>query len=123
MLEDGPLLAQWRPSYTRALPLQSGLAIVGGLAGLITGYLSRDWLWAAGGLAMLANWPFTLLCIMPTNNRLKAIETAGPESRDLLVKWGKLHGVRSAFGTIATLLFAAAYLQTTQSRPPDFLGV
>ena len=32
-LADGPLLAQWQPSYKRALPIQSGLAIAGGAAG------------------------------------------------------------------------------------------
>ena len=29
-LPDGPLLAQWQPSYRRALPIQSGLAVAGG---------------------------------------------------------------------------------------------
>ena len=37
-LEDGPLLAQWQPSYSRALPIQSGLAIVGGGCGLAAWY-------------------------------------------------------------------------------------
>jgi len=42
-LADGPLLAQWQPSYKRALPIQSGLAIAGGVAGLIVGYNLADW--------------------------------------------------------------------------------
>lgn len=33
-LADGPLLAQWQPSYKRAQPIQSGLAVAGGVAGL-----------------------------------------------------------------------------------------
>jgi hypothetical protein len=44
-LADGPLLAQWQPSYKRALPIQSGLAVSGGLVGLTVGYLSADWRW------------------------------------------------------------------------------
>jgi hypothetical protein len=36
-LADGPLLAQWQPSYKRALPIQSGLAIAGGVGGLMRG--------------------------------------------------------------------------------------
>lgn len=117
-LDDASLLGQWKPSYARALPIQSALAVAGGVLGLIAWYLSKDWRWAAGGLAMLANWPFTIFWIMPTNNRLKAIpsEAAGPESRKLLLRWGRLHSVRSVLGAIATLLFvlaAGARLQTT----------
>ena len=117
-LNDAPLLAQWKPSYARALPIQSGLAVLSGVLGLVAWYFLRDWQWLVGSLVMLANWPFTLLRIMPTNNRLKAIQPgeAGPESRKLLLAWGKLHDVRSILGAVATALFAVAFavgLQTT----------
>lgn len=116
-LDDGPLLAQWKPSYGRALPWQSGLAILGGGLGIAAWYLFRDWLWIAGSVAMLANWPFTLLAIMPTNNRLKAIDTAaaGPESRGLLLAWGRLHSVRSLLGAAATALFTLALCECLQT--------
>ena len=109
-LADGPLLAQWQPSYKRALPIQSGLAIAGGVAGLIVGYGSADWRWVAGSMVLLANWPFTLVVIMPVNKQLmaKPVSEAGAESRAMLVRWGKLHDVRSALGAAATLLFAWA---------------
>ena len=107
-LDDAPLLAQWQPSYDKALPIQSGLAMAGGVAGIAAWYLSGDWRWIAGSVVLLANWPFTLLAIMPTNNRLKAIrpDQAGPKSRALLVSWGQLHKVRSVLGLASTLLFA-----------------
>ena len=52
---------------------------------------------------LLANWPFTLLAIMPTNKRLDtiALADAGVESRTLLVKWGELHAIRSTLGIAA----------------------
>jgi hypothetical protein len=108
-LADGPLLAQWQPSYKRALPIQSGLAVAGGV-GLIVGYLSADWRWFAGSILLLANWPFTLLVIMPVNKRLMAMQEreAGAGSRAMLVQWGKLHNVRSALGAATMLLFAWA---------------
>ena len=57
-----------------------------------------------------ANWPYTLLGIMPTNNRLKAIayDAAGSTSRTLIETWGRLHAVRTILGIAATL----AYLWT-----------
>lgn len=110
VLDDAPLLQQWQPSYKRALPIQSGLAVIGGVAAIAAAYLSSDWRWIAGSLALLGNWPFTLLIIMPVNKRLMKMDQhqAGAESRTMLVQWGKLHNVRSALGTIAVLLFAWA---------------
>ena len=110
VLEDAPLLAQWQPSYNRALPIQSGLAIAGGTAGIGAWYLSGDLIWVSGSLILLANWPFTLLAIMPTNRQLKAVEPdkAGPMTRALLLSWGKLHNVRSVLGAVATVIFAWA---------------
>lgn len=110
VLADGPQLAQWQPSYDRALPIQSGLAIVGGAAGIAAWYVSGGWMWIAGSVALLANWPFTLLVIFPVNKRLHAIrpDQAGAESRQLLHRWGRLHAVRSGLGAVAVLAFASA---------------
>ena len=107
-LDDAALLAQWQPSYKRALPIQAGLAVFGGVAGLVVWNQFGRWQWLVGSIALLANWPFTLFVIMPTNKRLLAMasEHAGAESRKLLLRWGSLHGVRSALGTVAVLLFA-----------------
>jgi len=107
-LADAPLLAQWQPSYKRALPIQAGLAVAGGIAGLAVWYVTRDWQWLAGSIVLLSNWPFTLLVIMPTNKRLLAmpVREAGVESRSLLGRWGDLHNVRSVLGSVSALLFA-----------------
>ncbi|HEX8586290.1 MAG TPA: DUF1772 domain-containing protein [Allosphingosinicella sp.] len=106
-LEDRPLLAQWQPSYKRALPLQSGLAVVGGVAGLWAWFSLSEWQWLAGSITLLANWPFTLIVIMPVNKRLMAMEQreAGLDSRNMLLRWGNLHNVRSGLGSLSMLLF------------------
>jgi hypothetical protein len=106
-IADGPLLAQWKLSYKRALPLQAGLAVLGGVAGLAAGVMLKDWRWLFGGVVLLANWPVTLVAIMPVNKALMATppDGAGPQSRAMLERWGRLHDVRSALGTIAVLLF------------------
>jgi hypothetical protein len=60
-LDDKSLLAQWKPSYVRGAAMQASLAVASG----------RRWIVGAG--LILANWPYTLLAILPTNNTLEAI--------------------------------------------------
>ena len=114
LLDDTPLLEQWQPSYAKALPIQSSLAILGGVCGLAAWYFSGQWLWIAGSVALLANWPFTIIAIMPTNKRLQAIRPAqaDPATRILLLSWGRLHDFRSLLGLGSTLLFAIAMMAT-----------
>ena len=106
-LDDKSLLAQWKPSYARGLPMQSGLAAVSGILGFVAAWQTKDWRWIVGAVLILANWPFTLLGIMPTNNRLKAIgnEQANSTSRAMIEAWGRLHAVRTGFGMGATLAY------------------
>ena len=86
------------------------LAILGCLLGLIAWWQTGQWLWIIGALLMIANWPWTVLGIMPTNNELTAIDPkdAGPSSRALIEKRGWLHGCRSVLGALATLVFLGA---------------
>ena len=106
-LDDRSLLRQWKPSYAAGYTMQAGLVIVSGVFGLITAWMNMDWRWIAGSVLILANWPFTLLVIMPTNHKLKAIaeHEAGPISRAMLVTWGRLHAVRTTLGVVATAVF------------------
>ena len=109
-LDDCGLLVEWKPSYKRGFAMQASLAIAGCLLGLIAWWHSGQWLWLVGAALIIANWPYTLLGIMPTNNRLMAIDPkdGGPVSRALVRKWGWLHGCRSALGGLSTVAFLAA---------------
>ena len=103
-------LTQWKPAYKSGFATQASLAIISGAFGIITAMVSFNWLWVLGAVVILANWPFTLLFIMPTNKTLMAtdIDQADEETRQLLRKWARLHGVRSSLGGIATVLFIFA---------------
>jgi hypothetical protein len=45
--------------------------------------------------------------LLPTNRALHAtaIDSAGPETRRLIEKWGRLHAARTAFGMAGTFAF------------------
>lgn len=106
-LDDKAALQQWKPSYHRGFLMQASLAFVGFLAGAAAWMQDGNWGWLAGALLLLANWPFTLLAIMPTNKALGDIEAseAGASSRALIVHWGHLHAVRTLLGAASTLVF------------------
>jgi Domain of unknown function (DUF1772) len=106
-LDDRALLKQWKPSYDSGRQMQATGAVISGVLGLIAAWLTKDWRWIVGAVLILANWPYTLIGIMPTNRALKAIDEqdAGAQSRALIVKWGSLHAVRTALGIAATLAY------------------
>lgn len=106
-LDDRALLAEWKPSYERGLMMQASLAIIGFVLGILEWLVSGNLSWLLGALVLVANWPFTLMVIMPVNKELKAtpIENANAATRVLLEKWGRLHGVRSVLGAISVGLF------------------
>jgi len=106
-LGDEALLSEWKSAYTHGLTMQAPLALVGSLLGLLACWQTQDWLWFFGAAVLVANWPYTLFAIVPTNNLLKAINPAsgGAKSRTLIAQWGSLHAVRSALGFAATLIF------------------
>ena len=87
--------------------MQASLAIVGGIFGLVAFFSALDWRWLLGAVILLANWPYTIFVIMPTNRRLMDTpsEAATAETRRMLERWGALHARRSALGLLATLIF------------------
>jgi len=111
-LDDRSLLAQWKPSYERGFNMQGTLAAVTAVAGVIDYIQTGNWLWLTGALAIFVNWPYTLIFLIPTNNKLLATppESAGPESRRMIEAWGRGHLIRGFLGAIAVVLFLLAAL-------------
>jgi Domain of unknown function (DUF1772) len=112
-LDDRSLLVEWKRSYKRGLAMQAPLAMVGFLLGVAAWRQTPDWRWLLGAAMLVGNWPYTLLVVRPTNNRLMVLDPAqaGPESRVLIERWANLHAVRSAFGIAATVVFLWASLR------------
>jgi hypothetical protein len=106
-LDDQALLAEWKPSYKRGFAMQAPLALAGFALGLLAWWQTRNLVFPAGGLAMVANWPWTIFAINPVNRVLTATEPtrADAQTRALIAKWGRLHAVRTALGFAATIAF------------------
>ena len=108
-LECGPEIAvrQWAPSYRRATVMQVTLALVAMAAGIFSWYETRQTMWLVGSGLIFAVIPFTAIVVMPTNRKLldPRRDLASDETQQLLVSWGKLHGVRSALSVAATAIF------------------
>ena len=112
-LDDRALLAQWKPAYKRGYMMQASLAIIGFALGALACWQTGRVTFLIGALLMLANWPWTLFVILPTNKILMAtdLSDAGPATRALLIKWNGLHAVRTALGALATAIFIVALIQ------------
>ena len=97
----------WAPSYKRATVMQASLAIIGFLAGLCAWLLESGVGWLLGSFFILAVVPVTLVIIFPTNKQLLAPgrDLDSSDTRKLLVKWGRLHAIRSALSIIASAIF------------------
>jgi anthrone oxygenase-like protein len=109
-LKDRPLLVEWKAAYQRGFVMQASLAMAGFVLGAIAWWQTGMPAFLIGALLMLAPWPWTLLAIMPTNKVLMATDPAkaGAETRALIVKWNRLHLVRTVLGALATLTFLLA---------------
>jgi len=62
--------------------------------------------WALGGVVVGTAIPFTLIAIRPTTRRLLGGGHVGGNPRPLLVRWGRLHCVRSLLGVVAISVLA-----------------
>jgi hypothetical protein len=111
-LDDKAALAEWKPAYKRGTAMQAPLAILGFVLGLIAWWLTAHAGFLIGAIAMIAPWPWTLLVIKPINEHLVATDPhrAGPSSRELLIRWGRLHAVRTVLSAIGVIAFLVACL-------------
>lgn len=112
-LDERAQLAQWKPAYQRGAAMQAPLAVAGFALGVVAWQQSGQSSWLVGAALLIANWPYTIIGIMPTNRRLMALGTtdAPAQGRALMEKWARLHAVRTALGFAATAIFLWASLR------------
>ncbi len=115
-LAGGTALAirEFGPSYHRGAVMQASLAIVGFLAAVGAYLQLGHGGLLVGALLLGAPVPYTLIAIRPTNARLLAPDLApdSSEAAALLRRWGALHAVRTALGTLAFLVLLICALRS-----------
>jgi hypothetical protein len=109
-LDDRALLADSKPSYKRGLAMQAPLPIAGCILAIVAWRLTDRVPFLLGAILLIANWPWTIWGIMPTNRVLMTtdLEAAGPHTRAMIVKWNRLHSVRTSLGSLAMIAFLLA---------------
>ena len=98
---------EFGPSYRRAALMQASLAAAGAIAAVVVWLGSANVGWAIGGVLLGAVIPYTLIAILPTNKRLldAGLDRESEETHRLLVRWGRLHAVRSVMSVAALVIF------------------
>jgi hypothetical protein len=108
-MECGNELAirEFAPSYHRATVVQVSLAVVGFLTAVAVWLTHGPLWWLVGGILLVAVIPFTLLVIFPTNRKVldPSLDKNSELASVLLVRWGRLHAVRSFLSLLAFLIF------------------
>jgi hypothetical protein len=108
-LAPSELLREWKPAYRRGTRMQAPLALLGFLLGAAAWWQTGSVPFLVAAIAMFANLPWTFLVIYPTNNVLEATPegAADENTRALIIRWGRLHAVRTGLGFVAVAAFLA----------------
>ncbi len=108
-MECGTNLAitEFAPSYRRAAVMQGVLGASGFLVAVAAWLTGSSVWWLIGGIILGAVIPFTLVVVSPTNKKLldSSLDKGSEHASNLLIRWGRLHAVRSALSLISFLIF------------------
>lgn len=117
-MECGTALAvtEFGPSYRRAARMQASLAIVACLSAFSSWWISRELAWLVGTFLIGFVVVFTLIVMLPTNAKLldPALDRGSEAARQLLVRWARLHAIRTVCSLTALLIFLVAAIAHLQ---------
>jgi|SRR5690348_2243110 len=104
---------EFGPSYRRGTVMQATLALAGCALGVAAWTRSGDRAVLIAAVLLGAVVPFTLLVILPTNNKLldPGLDARSAAAAALLLRWGRLHAVRSVLSLVAVVLLLAGLVE------------
>lgn len=108
-------VSQWAPSYKKAAMLQASLAMISILGGLISFLISGGSQYLISALLMAFVFGFTMTVIMPVNKKLLSLKTMEEKKQKqvetMLIKWNRLHAVRTIAALTAVFILYAAKIK------------
>jgi hypothetical protein len=104
---------EFRPSYRRAAVMQASLAALGFVCSIAAWLAEHHWGWLLGGILLVAVIPFTLLAVRPINTQLldPSLDRGSEHARQLLLRWGRLHAVRSLLSMFSLVVLLNSLIQ------------
>jgi Domain of unknown function (DUF1772) len=105
------------PSYRRATVMQVALVAVGFFSTAAAWLMGASFWWLIGGIILVAVIPFTLIAIFPPNKKLldSSLDKSSELASELLMRWGRLHAVRSILSLISFLIFIILLVQNVSA--------
>jgi uncharacterized membrane protein len=90
-------------------PLLAALAFLAAIGAWRTSGKSA---WLLGAILIVTVISFTLLAILPTNKKLldPSLDRNSDSARQLLIRWGRLHAVRTVLSLVAFVIFLLGLL-------------
>jgi uncharacterized membrane protein len=105
------------PMYRRAAVMQASLAIIASIASLVAYLLGAGRAWLLSAVLISSVVPFTLLIVEPLNDQIKSVDPLAERAIELLIKWGRLHWVRTIASGLSFALCLVAVVRRSLSSP------
>ena len=104
---------QWAASYPRATRMQAPLALVSFACGVAVWLAGGELGWLIAASLVGSVVPITFVAIMPTNHALLADgrDLDSAETRQLLIRWGRLHAIRTGLSLVASAIYVLLLLK------------
>jgi hypothetical protein len=111
-------VTEFGASYRRGAIFMGILLVVGVISAAAASLINQSAWWLIGGSFLLLPIPYTLLAVLPINKKLldSSLNKDPHLARSLLVRWGRLHMVRSLLGLISFLIFIVILIREAPAK-------
>jgi uncharacterized membrane protein len=111
------------PMYRRAALMQASLAIIGAISSLAAYLLAAGRAWLLSAVLIAGVIPYTLLIVEPINQEIQTVDPSAREAVELLMRWGRLHCLRTLASGTALVLCLLAMARTRNAKPGTTISV
>src|SRR5262249_51495981 len=100
-------VTEFQASYRKGAAFMGSLLMIGFLSATVVWFMNSNAWWLIGASLLLIPIPYTLVFIFPINKRLIATDPQNGSGLELnlLMRWGRLHILRSLSGLASFLIF------------------